>query len=142
MPAIPVDGKVRIGKLDNGLTYYIRENKLPENRANFYIVQKVGSISEEDSQRGLAHFLEHMAFNGSKNFTAETKDKSMISYLESIGVKFGANLNAATGMDETVYNINDVPVTTKDAVESSLLILHDWSNALLLRDKDIDNGKI
>lgn len=86
--------------------------------------------------------MEHMAFNGSKNFTAETKDKSMISYLESIGVKFGANLNAATGMDETVYNINDVPVTTKGAVESSLLILHDWSNALLLRDKDIDNGKI
>lgn len=141
MLPIPVDGKVRIGKLENGLTYYIRENKLPENRANFYIVQKVGSILEEDNQRGLAHFLEHMAFNGSKNFPAGEDGKSMISYLETIGVKFGNNLNAATGMDETIYNINDVPVTTPGAVENCLLILHDWSNALLLREKDIDKER-
>lgn len=141
MPPIHIDGNVRIGKLENGLTYYIRENKLPENRANFYIVQKVGSILEEDNQRGLAHFLEHMAFNGSKNFPAGNDDKSMISYLETIGVKFGANLNAATGMDETIYNINDVPVTTPGAVENCLLILHDWSNALLLREKEIDKER-
>ncbi|MDO5523761.1 MAG: insulinase family protein [Bacteroidia bacterium] len=141
MPPIPVDGKVKIGKLENGLTYYIRENKLPENRANFYIVQKVGSILEEDNQRGLAHFLEHMAFNGSKNFPAGENGKNMISYLETIGVKFGANLNAMTGMDETIYNINDVPVTTPGAIENSLLILHDWSNALLLREKEIDKER-
>lgn len=141
MPPIPVDNQVRIGKLENGLTYYIRENKLPENRANFYIVQKVGSILEEENQRGLAHFLEHMAFNGSKNFPAGDTGKSMISYLESIGVKFGTNLNAGTGMDETVYNINDVPVTTPGAVGNCLLILHDWSNALLLREKEIDKER-
>lgn len=141
MPPIPVDAHVRIGKLDNGLTYYIRENKLPENRANFYIVQKVGSVLEEDNQRGLAHFLEHMAFNGSKNFPGGDAGKSMISYLETIGVKFGTNLNAMTGMDETIYNINDVPVTTPGAVENCLLILHDWSNALLLREKDIDKER-
>ncbi|MDO5664080.1 MAG: insulinase family protein [Bacteroidia bacterium] len=141
MPPIPVDAHVRIGKLENGLTYYIRENKLPENRANFYIVQKVGSILEDDNQRGLAHFLEHMAFNGSKNFPAGENGKNMISYLETIGVKFGANLNAMTGMDETIYNINDVPVTTPGAVENCLLILHDWSSALLLREKEIDKER-
>src|SRR5690554_2500026 len=136
-PPIPIDSQVRAGKLENGLTYYIRENKLPENRADFYIVQKVGSILEEENQRGLAHFLEHMAFNGTENFPGGEDGKSIISYLETIGVKFGTNLNAGTGMDETIYNINDVPVTTPGAVESCLLILHDWSNALLLREADI-----
>ena len=86
MPPIPVDKGVRIGQLENGLTYYIRANKRPENRANFYIVQRVGSILEEESQRGLAHFLEHMAFNGTKNFPAGDDGKNMISYLETIGV--------------------------------------------------------
>ena len=141
MPPIPVDKGVRIGQLENGLTYYIRANKRPENRANFYIVQRVGSILEEESQRGLAHFLEHMAFNGTKNFPAGDDGKNMISYLETIGVKFGANLNAYTSMDETVYNINDVPTTTAGAVDSCLLILHDWSNALLLREKEIDKER-
>nr|WP_260425548.1 insulinase family protein [Tannerella forsythia] len=141
MPPIPVDKGVRIGQLENGLTYYIRANKRPENRANFYIVQRVGSIQEEESQRGLAHFLEHMAFNGTKNFPAGDDGKNMISYLETIGVKFGANLNAYTSMDETVYNINDVPTTTAGAVDSCLLILHDWSNALLLREKEIDKER-
>jgi len=141
MPPIPVDSQVRVGVLGNGLTYYIRENKLPENRADFYLVQKVGSILEEENQRGLAHFLEHMAFNGSENFPGGEDGKSMISYLETIGVKFGTNLNAGTGMDETIYNINDVPVTTPGAVASCLMILHDWSNALLLREKDIDKER-
>lgn len=141
MPPIPVDQGVRTGQLENGLTYYIRANKRPENRANFYIVQRVGSILEEESQRGLAHFLEHMAFNGTKNFPAGDDGKNMISYLETIGVKFGANLNAYTSMDETVYNINDVPTTTAGAVDSCLLILHDWSNALLLREKEIDKER-
>jgi zinc protease len=141
MPPIPVDNKVRTGKLENGFTYFIRENKLPENRADFYIVQKVGSILEEENQRGLAHFLEHMAFNGSTNFPGGEEGRDMKSYLETIGVKFGTNLNAGTGMDETIYNIKDVPVTTAGAVESCLLILHDWSNALVLRDKDIDKER-
>lgn len=141
MPPIPVDAKVKTGVLENGLTYYIRENKLPENRANFYIVQRVGSVLEEENQRGLAHFLEHMAFNGSNNFPGGKDGKSMISYLETIGVKFGANLNAYTGMDETVYNIDDVPTNTPGAVESCLTILHDWSNSLLLREDDIDKER-
>ena len=89
---LPVDPKVKYGKLDNGLTYYIRQNKLPENRADFYIAQQVGSILEEDSQAGLAHFLEHMAFNGTKNFPG----KMMTNYLETVGVRFGENLNAYT----------------------------------------------
>ena len=137
MPTVPVDKQVRIGHLENGLTYYIRANKLPENRANFYIVQRVGSILEEENQRGLAHFLEHMAFHGSKHFPEDQTGSGIISYLETIGVKFGRNLNAYTGMDETVYNIDDVPTDRRGAVDSCLLILHDWSNSLFLRDKYI-----
>lgn len=102
MPPIPIDKDVRIGKLENGLTYYIRKNNLPENQVNFYIVQKVGSVLEEDNQRGLAHFLEHMAFNGSKNFSNDDKGKGIISYLETIGVKYGQNLNAGTSFDYTI----------------------------------------
>ncbi|MDR3060474.1 MAG: insulinase family protein [Prevotella sp.] len=109
MEKLPVDSQVRYGKLDNGLTYYIRHNAYPEKRADFYIAQKVGSMQEEDDQVGLAHFLEHMAFNGSKNFPGK---KTMLNYLESIGVKFGANVNAYTSFDETVYNLNDVPCDT------------------------------
>ena len=99
VPPLPTDSKVRIGKLDNGLTYYIRHNELPEKQADFYIAQKVGSILEEDNQRGLAHFLEHMCFNGTTHFPGN----SLREYLESIGVKFGVNLNAYTSIDETVY---------------------------------------
>ena len=140
-PPIPADKQVRIGRLDNGLTYYIRANKLPENRADFYIVQRVGSILEEENQRGLAHFLEHMAFHGSKHFPEDSNGPSIISYLETIGVKFGQNLNAYTGMDQTVYNISDVPTNRRGAIDSCLLILHDWSNSLFLRDKDIDKER-
>lgn len=107
LPTLPVDKDVRIGKLPNGLTYYIRHNALPENRANFYIAQKVGSVQEEENQRGLAHFLEHMCFNGTDHFPGD----KLIKYCETIGVKFGQNLNAYTSTDETVYNIDDVPVT-------------------------------
>ena len=105
MPPIPTDPNVRIGKLENGLTYYIRHNELPEDRADFYIAQKVGSILEEDNQRGLAHFLEHMCFNGTTNFPG----KGIINWLESIGVKFGVNLNAYTSIDETVYPFSSAP---------------------------------
>ena len=137
MPPIPIDPNVRIGKLDNGLTYYIRHNELPENRADFYIAQKVGSILEEENQRGLAHFLEHMCFNGTTNFPG----KGIINWLETIGVRFGENLNAYTSIDETVYNINNVPVTRDGIVDSCLLILHDWANDLTLDPKEIDNER-
>ncbi len=137
MPPIPVDSNVRIGKLDNGLTYYIRHNALPEKQADFYIAQKVGSILEDDNQRGLAHFLEHMCFNGTTHFP----DNTLREWLESIGVKFGANLNAYTSIDETVYNINNVPVTRESVVDSCLLILHDWANDLTLDPKEIDKER-
>ena len=137
MPPLPTDPNVRIGKLDNGLTYYIRHNELPENRADFYIAQKVGSILEEDNQRGLAHFLEHMCFNGTTHFPG----KGIINWLESIGVRFGQNLNAYTSVDETVYNISDVPVIRDGIIDSCLLILHDWANDLTLDPKEIDNER-
>ena len=137
MPPIPVDPAVRIGKLDNGLTYYIRHNEYPKDQANFYIAQKVGSILEEENQRGLAHFLEHMCFNGTKTFPGN----SLIKYLESIGVKFGADLNAYTSIDETVYNIDAVPVQVAGAIDSCLWILHDWADGLLLNGEDIDNER-
>ena len=134
---LPIDPQVRYGKLDNGLTYFIRHNDQPKNRAHFYIAQKVGSMLEEDSQSGLAHFLEHMAFNGTKNFPG----KNLINYLESVGVKFGANLNAYTGFDETVYTIMDAPTTRQGIVDSCLLILHDWSNNITLDHKEIDDER-
>ena len=137
MPPIPTDPNVRIGKLENGLTYYIRHNELPEDRADFYIAQKVGSILEEENQRGLAHFLEHMCFNGTNNFPG----KALTNYLESIGVRFGENLNAYTSIDETVYNIANVPVIRDGIVDSCLLILHDWANDLTLDPKEIDNER-
>jgi len=138
-PPIPTDPDVRIGKLDCGLTYYIRHNNYPENRVNFYIAQRVGSIQEEESQRGLAHFLEHMAFNGSEHFNGE--GKTILDYTRSLGVEFGRNLNAYTSIAETVYNINDVPSTRQSAIDSCLLILKDWSNGLLLTDEEIDKER-
>lgn len=135
---IPIDPAVRIGHLDNGLTYYIRHHEEPKGQANFYIAQKVGSILEDEDQRGLAHFLEHMCFNGTENFPGN----GIIKYCESIGVKFGANLNAYTSIDETVYNIDNVPVgTVPSAVDSCLWILHDWADGLLLSDEDIDHER-
>lgn len=134
---LPIDPQVRYGKLDNGLTYFIRHNEQPKDRAHFYIAQKVGSMLEEDSQSGLAHFLEHMAFNGTKNFPG----KNLINYLETIGVKFGSNLNAYTGFEETVYTIMDAPTTRQGIVDSCLLILHDWSNNITLDHKEIDDER-
>ena len=137
MPPIPADPDVRIGKLDNGLTYYIRHNNWPEHRANFYIAQKVGSIQEEESQRGLAHFLEHMCFNGTKHFPSN----EVMRYCESIGVQFGRDLNAYTAIDQTVYNISNVPTTRQSALDSCLLILSDWANQLTLDPKEIDEER-
>ena len=138
MPPIPVDPQVRIGQLENGLTYYIRHNEEPAGQANFYIAQKVGSILEDEPQRGLAHFLEHMCFNGTEHFPGN----GVVKYCESIGVKFGADLNAYTSIDETVYNIDNVPVAkVPSAIDSCLWILHDWADGLLLTPEDIDGER-
>jgi zinc protease len=137
MPNIPIDPDVRIGKLDNGLTYYIRYNNWPEQRAEFYIAQKVGSLQENDNQRGLAHFLEHMAFNGSKHF----KGNDLLRWCESIGVKFGTDLNAYTSIDETVYNISNVPTTRENIIDSCLMILWDWADGLLLEQDEIEKER-
>ena len=137
LPPIPIDPAVRIGKLDNGLTYYIRHNGYPENVANFYIAQRVGSIQEDDSQRGLAHFLEHMAFNGSEHF----KGNGIIEFTRSLGVEFGSDLNAYTSIDQTVYRVCDVPTKRATALDSCLLILKDWSNGLLLEPEEIDKER-
>lgn len=137
MPAIPVDPNVRIGKLDNGLTYYIRHNEYPKGQADYYIAQKVGSIQEDDNQRGLAHFLEHMAFNGSKHFP----DNSLVHWLETVGVKFGRNLNAGTGFDQTTYYFTQVPTARESVQDSCLLVLADWADGLLLEDAEIDKER-
>ncbi|MBR6092706.1 MAG: insulinase family protein [Bacteroidales bacterium] len=133
----PMDPNVRIGKLDNGLTYYIRHNEKPSGRADFYIAQKVGSVLEEESQRGLAHFLEHMAFNGTTNLPGMT----LREYLQSRGIKFGENLNAGTGIDQTVYMITNVPTDIPGLVDTCLLILHDWSSFIALEEAEIDNER-
>ncbi|MDR1743065.1 MAG: insulinase family protein [Dysgonamonadaceae bacterium] len=134
---LPIDPNVKTGVLENGLTYYIRHNKTPENRVDFYIAQKVGSMLEEDSQAGLAHFLEHMAFNGTTNFPGKT----MLEYLQDNGIKFGTNINAYTSFDETVYYISNVPSTNKNLVDSCLLVLYDWSNGIALEEEEIDNER-
>ncbi|MBO6034485.1 MAG: insulinase family protein, partial [Paludibacteraceae bacterium] len=133
---LPTDPNVRTGKV-NGLTYYVRSNNFVPDRAEFYIVQNVGSILEKPEQRGLAHFLEHMAFNGTKHFPG----KSLINYLETIGVKFGANLNAYTSVDKTVYYFTGVPVERASVADSCLLILRDWSDGILLESGEIDKER-
>ena len=131
---LPIDPSVRYGKLDNGLTYYISPNEKSAGKAEFYIVQRVGSILEEENQRGLAHFLEHMAFNGTKNFPGKT----LITYLEGNGVRFGVDINAYTAFDQTVYSISNVPTQQIGVVDSCLLILHDWSGYITLDAQEID----
>ncbi len=138
---LPQDPSVRVGKLKNGMTYYLRHNAKEPGMADFYIAQRVGSILEEPRQRGLAHFLEHMAFNGTKNFPGKGKKLGVIPWCETIGVKFGANLNAYTSIDQTVYNISAVPLKREGIADSCLLILHDWSHYLLLEDAEIDKER-
>lgn len=134
---LPIDPKVKYGKLDNGLTYYLRHNDQQKERADFYIAQRVGSVLEEDSQAGLAHFLEHMAFNGTKNFPG----KALTNYLETVGIRFGENLNAYTGFDQTVYLITGVPVTRQGIIDSCMLVLHDWSSAISLEGDEIEKER-
>lgn len=135
--SIPLNPKVKHGTLKNGLTYYVLPNSEPKERASFYIVQKVGAMQEEDSQDGLAHFLEHMAFNGTKHF----EGKGIIEYLEKQGAKFGADINAYTSRDQTVYNLSRIPTTRETLIDSCLLILYDWAGFLSLENDEIDNER-
>lgn len=135
MPKIPNSQEVKIGKLDNGLTYYIRKNQLPAERAEFYLASNVGAIQEEyPSQDGLAHFLEHMCFNGTANFPG----KAILDYLRSIGAEFGRNINASTGFEETQYMLNNIPVARQSVVDSCLMILRDYSHYVLNEPSEID----
>jgi len=134
---IPADKNVRMGKLENGLTYYVRSNAKPENQAEFYIFHYVGAAQEEDNQQGLAHFLEHMAFNGTKNLPGN----KLIKWCESVGIKFGANLNAGTSMEQTVYNISAVPIDKEGNIDTCLIILHDWSQFITLNGEEIDKER-
>ena len=134
MQPLPLNPNVKHGTLPNGLNYYILHNEEPKNRANFYIAQRVGSSLETPEQLGLAHFLEHMAFNGSEHYPG----KAMLEYLQSKGIRFGADINAYTGFDETVYNINNVNTQDQALMDSCLLVLFDWSGSLLLEGDEID----
>ena len=134
---LPIDSAVRVGKLENGLTYYIRHNEYPKQRAEFHIAQAVGATMEEDHQNGLAHFLEHMAFNGTEHF----EGKGIIEYFESIGVNFGGNINAYTSLDETVYRLSEVPTIREGIIDSALLVMYDWACGLSLLEDEIDNER-
>ena len=133
---IPIDPKVIHGKLDNGLSYYIRANKKPEKRASLRLVVNAGSILEDNNQQGLAHFVEHMGFNGTKNF----KKHELIDYLESIGMKFGPEVNAYTGFDQTVYLI-EVPTDSEQVVEKGVQILQEWAHNVSFEDDEIDKER-
>ena len=134
---LPGDPSVRKGQLENGLTYYIVHNELPAQRAEFYLATNVGAIQEKPEQDGLAHFLEHMCFNGTKNFP----DKGILDYLQSIGASFGGNVNASTGVEETVYMLNNIPLQRESVIDSCLLILHDYSHFVTCDPVEIDKER-
>ena len=133
---LPVDPLIRIGQLENGLTYYIRKNQKPEKRVEMRLVVNVGSMMEDDDQLGISHFVEHMAFNGTKNF----EKNEIVSYLQSIGVQFGADLNAYTTFDETVY-ILPIPTDDEEILKQGLQILEDWAHNVTFSDEEIDKER-
>lgn len=133
---VPSDPSIIIGKLDNGMTYYIKENHKPEKRAELMLATKVGSVLEDDDQKGLAHFCEHMAFNGTKDFPK----MELVNFLESIGVKFGADLNAFTSYDQTVYMIQ-LPTDKKDQFEKGFNVLYNWASKVSFDDEEIDKER-
>lgn len=133
---LPIDSNVTIGKLENGLTYYISKNKKPENRLFLRLIVNAGSVLEEDDQHGLAHFVEHMAFNGTRNFAKN----EIINYLESIGMRFGADVNAYTSFDETVYMI-EVPTDSLELVDAGLRILRDWASEISFDSLEIEKER-
>ena len=134
---LPNDSAVKVGKLDNGMTYYIRHNDKPAQRAEFYLATHVGAIQETPDQDGLAHFLEHMCFNGLKNLPG----KQMLEYLQSIGAEFGRNINASTGVEATQYMLNNIPVTREGIIDTCLLVMHDYSHFVLNEQEEIDNER-
>ena len=131
---LPNDPEVRIGKLENGMTYYIRHNDKPAQRAEFYLATDAGAYQEEDDQDGLAHFLEHMCFNGTKNFPG----KKLLDWLQSIGAEFGRNINASTGFEQTQYMLNNIPIVRESIIDSCLLIMHDYSHFVTCDPVEID----
>ena len=134
---LPLDEAIVVGHLDNGLTYYIRHNKLPEGRAEFYLATNVGAIQEAPDQDGLAHFLEHMCFNGTENFP----DKGILDYLRSIGAQFGRNINASTGFEETQYMLNNIPVERETVVDTCLMILRDYAHYVVNDPVEVDKER-
>ena len=133
---LPLDAAVRVGKLPNGFTYYIRKNTEPKNRVTLYLANKVGSILENDNQRGLAHFMEHMSFNGTKNFPKN----ELVNYLQKTGVRFGADLNAYTSFDETVYQL-PIPSDNAEILKNGLQIMRDWATDAALETSEIDKER-
>ncbi len=133
---LPLDPKVSKGVLENGMTYYVRSNDNPKNRAELFLVVSAGSVEEDDDQQGLAHFSEHMSFNGTKNFPKH----ELIKYFESIGMEFGPEINAYTSFDETVYNIT-VPLDSVQYMEKGLQVLYDWACQVTDSDEEINNER-
>ena len=133
---LPEDPAVRTGQLDNGLRYYVRKNGRPENRAFLRLVVRAGSVLEDDDQLGLAHFVEHMAFNGTEHF----EKAELLDYLQGIGMRFGADVNAYTSFDETVYML-EVPTDDPDILDKALLVLEDWASAVTLDDEEIERER-
>lgn len=134
---VPLNPAVLHGKLANGLTYYIQKNQLPKDRAMFYLVVNAGAIDEDENQNGLAHFCEHLAFNGTKNLP----DKALLNYMEKNGVSFGKGVNAFTSSSITCYNLNDIPTTREALVDSTLFILHEWATNVSYQTKEIDKER-
>jgi len=133
---IPVDSSIRIGKLPNGFTYYIKKNRKPENRVELRLAVNVGSILEDTDQVGLAHFTEHMAFNGTKHFAKN----EMVSYLQTVGVRFGADINAYTGFDATVYMLQ-IPTDREEIIKKGFLVLEDWAHALTFDSIELEKER-
>ncbi|GAB4283505.1 MAG: insulinase family protein [Marinilabiliales bacterium] len=133
---LPMDPELHYGKLDNGVTYYVKHNSEPKNRAELTLIVRAGSVFEDEDQRGLAHFCEHMAFNGTKNFPKH----ELINYLESIGMKFGPEVNAYTSFDETVYGIK-IPLDSMEYLDKGLLVLYDWAFNVSYEDEEIDKER-
>lgn len=134
---IPFDQSYRVDTLDNGMTYYIKHNEKPEKRAELWLVIHAGAMQEEPDQNGLAHFCEHMAFNGTENFP----DKSIMNFLQSIGMEFGPDINAWTNYNETVYTLTKVPVEDKAYIDTSMLILKDWASNVSYLDEEIEKER-
>ena len=133
---VPVDPRITVGTLSNGMRYYIRANKQPQNRAELRLVVNAGSVLEDDDQRGLAHFVEHMAFNGTRHFPKQ----DVIAFLQSTGMRFGAHINANTSFDQTVYELR-IPTDSPAVIDRSLLILEDWANAVSFEPAEIDKER-